>query len=93
MANKINASTLSYEPFKDGTLALYTTDSLMIVPQSRYQELLHMEELHNAMHKDLDNKQNGLERERKMLKKQNTQLTRRSTKVKATKHSLAEKGN
>ena len=92
MANKINASTLSYEPFKDGTLALYTTDSLMIVPQSRYQELLHMEELHNAMHKDLDNKQNGLERERKMLKTKYT-ANRRSTKVKATKHSLAEKGN
>lgn len=93
MANKINASTLSYEPFKDGTLALYTTDSLMIVPQSRYQELLHMEELHNAMHKDLDNKQNGLERERKMLKKTKYTANRRSTKVKAAKHSLAEKGN
>ena len=52
MANKINPSTLSYEPFKDGTLALYTTDSLMIVPQSRFLELLHMEELNNAMYKD-----------------------------------------
>lgn len=68
MANKIKPSTLSYEPFKDGTLALYATDSLMIVPQSRYLELLHMEELYNTMHTDLDNKQNGLERERKMLK-------------------------
>ena len=68
MANKIKPSTLSYEPFKDGTLALYTTDSLMIVPQSRYLELLHTEELYNAMNRDLDNKQNGLERERKMLK-------------------------
>lgn len=91
MANKINASTLSYEPFKDGTLALYTTDSLMIVPQSRYQELLHMEELHNAMHKDLDNKQNGLERERKMLKKQNTQLTEDLQKLKQQNTVLQKK--
>lgn len=93
MANKINPSTLSYEPFKDGTLALYTTDSLMIVSQSRYLELLHMEELYNAMYKDLDNKQNGLERERKMLKKTKCTANRGSTKVKAAKHGLAEKGH
>lgn len=68
MGNKIKSSAFSYEPNQDGTLALYTTENLMIVPQSRYLELLHMEELYNAMHTDLDHKQHSLERERKMLK-------------------------
>lgn len=76
MPNKLKPSTLSYEPFKDGTIALYTTDSLMIVPQSRYLELLHMEELYNTMHTDLDNKQTSLERERKMLKNKMLSLQR-----------------
>ncbi|HBT71580.1 MAG TPA: hypothetical protein DEB37_04705 [Lysinibacillus sp.] len=91
MPNKLKPSTLSYEPFKDGTIALYTTDSLMIVPQSRYLELLHMEELYNTMHTDLDNKQTSLERERKMLKKQNAQLTEDLQKVKQQNMVLQKK--
>ncbi|MEA0552398.1 hypothetical protein U1P98_14575 [Lysinibacillus irui] len=93
MGNKIKSSAFSYEPNQDGTLALYTTENLMIVPQSRYLELLHMEELYNAMHTDLDHKQHSLERERKMLKKQNAQLTEEMQKVKQQNMVLQKKGD
>ncbi|WP_155593780.1 hypothetical protein [Lysinibacillus cavernae] len=91
MPNKLKPSPLSYEPFKDGTLALYTTDSLMIVPQNRYLELLHIEELYNTMHTDLDKKQDGLERERKMVKKQNAQLSEEMQKLKQQNTVLLKK--
>lgn len=91
MGNKIKSSAFSYEPNQDGTLALYTTENLMIVPQSRYLELLHMEELYNAMHTDLDHKQHSLERELKMLKKQNAQLKEEMQKVKQQNMVLQKK--
>lgn len=75
MTNKIKSSTLSYEPFEDGTLALNAAETLMLIPQSRYLELLHKEKVYSARHTDLDHKQNGIEQERKTLKKQNAALT------------------
>ncbi len=75
MTNKIKSSTLSYEPFEDGTLALNAAETLMLIPQSRYLELLHKEKVYSARHTDLDHKQNGIEQERKTLKKQNVALT------------------
>ncbi|MEK5231673.1 hypothetical protein MHB42_07820 [Lysinibacillus sp. FSL K6-0232] len=91
MGNKIEPSTLLYEPLKDGTLALHTAEALMLVPNNRYLQLLHIEELYNAMHTDLDKKHNGLEQERKALKKHNTQLMEETQKLKQQNTILQKK--
>lgn len=70
----MDRSALTWEKMQDGTLAVQTTETLMVLTQSRYEELLHIEELLNDMHIDLDEKQLVLEQERKSLKKQNTKL-------------------
>ncbi|MFJ7732480.1 hypothetical protein ACIQXF_11350 [Lysinibacillus sp. NPDC097231] len=74
MMKKMDLTSLSCEPLKDGTLAINTTETLMLVSQNRYQKLTHLEELYNAIHIDLDEKHTILEQERKFLKNQNRQL-------------------
>lgn len=70
----MDQSALTWEKMQDGTLAVQTTETLMVLTQSRYKELLHFEELLNDMHLDVDEKQLVLEQEQKSLKKQNTKL-------------------
>ncbi|WP_235617007.1 hypothetical protein [Lysinibacillus mangiferihumi] len=72
--SKMDQSALTWEKMQDGTLAVQTTETLMVLTQSRYKELLHFEELLNDMHLDVDEKQLVLEQEQKSLKKQNTKL-------------------
>lgn len=72
--SKMDQSALTWEKMQDGTLAVQTTETLMVLTQSRYKELLHFEELLNDMHLDVDEKQLVLEQEQKSLKKQNTTL-------------------
>ncbi|MFJ5564194.1 hypothetical protein [Lysinibacillus xylanilyticus] len=72
--NKINPTILSCETLKDGTLAIDMTETLMLLSQSRYQELTHIEKLYNALPKDLDEKHHVLKQDQKNLKKQNVQL-------------------
>ncbi|TKI62823.1 hypothetical protein FC756_18825 [Lysinibacillus mangiferihumi] len=74
MMSKMDQSALTWEKMQDGTLAVQTTETLMVLTQSRYKELLHFEELLNDMHLDVDEKQLVLEQEQKSLKKQNTKL-------------------
>ena len=88
---KMNLTTLSCEHLKDGTLAINMTETLMLVSQSRYQELMHSEELYNAMHTDLDEKHHVLEQERKTLKKQNVQLVEEMQKMKQQNAILQKK--
>ncbi|KOP80420.1 hypothetical protein AMS59_03255 [Lysinibacillus sp. FJAT-14745] len=80
--NKINPTPLSCETLKDGTLAINMTEPLNLLSQNRYHELTHIEELYNALHKDLDEKHHVLEQERKELKKQNVQLVDDMQKMK-----------
>lgn len=75
MINKMEQLALSYETLQDGTLAVKTTDTLMLLPQERYKELLRIEALYNSMQDGLGEKQYVLEQERKNLKKQNEVLT------------------
>lgn len=75
MTNKMDLSALTCEKMQDGTLAVKSTETLMMLTQSRYKALMHIEELYNAVHLDLDEKQIVLEQERKNLKKQNAKLT------------------
>ena len=70
----MDRSALTWEKMQDGTLAVKTTETLMVLTQSRYKELLHFEELLKDKHLDIDEKQLILEQERKSLKKQNTKL-------------------
>ncbi|WP_258041044.1 hypothetical protein [Lysinibacillus sphaericus] len=72
--SKMDQSALTWEKMQDGTLAVKTTETLMVLTQSRFKELLHFEELLKDMHLDIDEKQLILEQERKSLKKQNTKL-------------------
>ncbi|MFF2793476.1 hypothetical protein [Lysinibacillus xylanilyticus] len=72
--NKINPTLLSCETLKDGTLAIDMTETLMLLSQSRYQELTQIEKLYNALPKDLDEKHHVLKQDQKNLKKQNVQL-------------------
>ncbi len=72
--SKMDQSALTWEKMQDGTLAVQTTETLMVLTQSRYKELLHFEKLLNDMHLDVDEKQLVLEQEQKSLKKQNTTL-------------------
>ncbi|CAM5191016.1 hypothetical protein LSPH26S_05009 [Lysinibacillus sphaericus] len=74
MMSKMDQSALTWEKMQDGTLAVQTTETLMVLTQSRYKELLHFEKLLNDMHLDVDEKQLVLEQEQKSLKKQNTTL-------------------
>ncbi|MCL1694390.1 hypothetical protein [Lysinibacillus sp. BPa_S21] len=89
--NKINQTTLSCETLKDGTLAIDMTEILMLLPQSRYQELTHIEGLYNALHKNLDEKHHVLEQERKNVKKQNEQLVDEMQKMKLQNAVLLKK--
>ncbi|MFJ7737764.1 hypothetical protein ACIQ2D_15735 [Lysinibacillus sp. NPDC097287] len=75
MIKKMDQLALSYETLKDGTLAVKATDTLMLLPQDRYKELLQVEALYNAIQEGLGEKQYVLEQERKNLKKQNDVLT------------------
>lgn len=86
----MDRSALTYEIMEDGTLAVKTTETLMMLTQSRYKELLHTEELFNAMHVDVDEKQHVLEHERKQLKKQNTKLTEDMQKM-TQQHAVLQK--
>lgn len=81
MMNKKEQLALSYEALQDGTLAVKTKDTIMLLSQTRYKELLHIEELFNAMHVDLDEKQLMLGQERKMLRNQNKMLIEESQKI------------
>lgn len=72
--SKMIPNSLSCERLKDGALAINTTENLMLVLKSRYQELMQIEELYNAMNIDLDEKHTILEQERKVLKKKNIEL-------------------
>ncbi|MFB7156371.1 hypothetical protein [Lysinibacillus sp. NPDC056232] len=91
MMSKMNPTLLSCEPLKDGTLAINTTENLMLVLKSRYHELTHIEELYNAMHIDLDEKHTILEQERKILKKQNLELVEDIQKIKQQNAVLQKK--
>ena len=76
MISKINQLALSYETLQDGTIAVTATDTFMLLPQNRYQELLRIEALYNAIQEGFGEKQYVLEQERKKLKKQNDALLR-----------------
>jgi len=89
--SKMNTTRLSCETLKDGALAVYTTETLILVPRNRYQGLIHMEELYNAMHIDVDEKHHILEQERKLLKKQNIQLVEEVQKLKQQNAVLQKK--
>lgn len=88
---KMNLTTLSCEQLKDGSLAINMTETLMLVSQSRYQELMHIEDLYNTLHTDLDEKHHVLEQERKTLKKQNVQLVEEMQKMKQQNAVLQKK--
>ncbi|MGE7090376.1 hypothetical protein ACQKII_02730 [Lysinibacillus sp. NPDC048646] len=81
MMNKIDPFALSYETLQDGTVAVKTADTLMLLAQNRYKELAHIEQLFNAMDVDLDEKHQILEQNRRTLKKQNAQLTEELQKI------------
>jgi len=81
MMSKMNLTSLSCESLKDGALAINTTENLTLVLKSRYYELTHIEELYNAIHIDLDEKQTILEQQRKILKKQNLELMEDMKKI------------
>ncbi|MGE7694109.1 hypothetical protein ACQKNC_08300 [Lysinibacillus sp. NPDC094177] len=89
--NKINPVALSCEKLKDGTLAIDTTETLMVLSQNRYQKLTHIEELYHALHKDLDEKHHVLEQERNNFKKQNVQLAEDMQKMKQQNAVLQKK--
>lgn len=91
MVNKMDLSALSCEKMQDGSLAVEMTETLMLLSQSRYKELMHIEELFNAMHNDLDEKQVVLEQERKNLKKRNIKLTEDMQKMKQQNAVLQKK--
>ncbi|MFJ7952100.1 hypothetical protein ACIQZG_11295 [Lysinibacillus sp. NPDC096418] len=74
MINKMDQIALTYETLQDGALAVTATDTLMLLPQERYKELLRIEALYNAIQEGLSEKQYILEQERKKLKKQNEVL-------------------
>ena len=82
MMSKMIPNSLSCERLKDGALAINTTENLMLVLKSRYQELMQIEELYNAMNIDLDEKHTILEQERKVLKKKNIELVEDMQKIK-----------
>ncbi|MFF2177672.1 hypothetical protein ACFVT8_14550 [Lysinibacillus sp. NPDC058147] len=79
------------ETLKDGTLAINMTEPLNLLSQRRYQELVHIEELYHALHKNLDEKQYVLERDQKNLKKQNIQLIDDMQKMKHQNAVLQKK--
>ncbi|MEY9971381.1 hypothetical protein ABH966_001754 [Lysinibacillus sp. RC46] len=89
--NKINPTTLSCATLKDGTLSIDITETLMLLSQSRYQELTHIAELYNALHKDLDEKHHIQELEQKNLKRQNIQLMDDMQKMKQQNAVLQKK--
>lgn len=89
--NKIDLPALSCEKLQDGSLAVKATETMMLVTQNRYKELMHMEELFNAMYIDLDQKQVVLEQERKNLKKLNNKLTEDMQKLKQQNAVLQKK--
>lgn len=91
MMSKMNPILLSCESLNDGALAINTTEKLMLVLKSRYHELTHIEELFNALHKDLDEKHKILEQERKILKKQNLELVEDMQKIKKQNAVLQRK--
>lgn len=91
MMNKMDLSALSCEKMQDGSFAVKTTETMMLLTESRYKELLHMEELFNAMHSDLDEKQVVLEQERKNLKKLNIKLTEDMQKMQQQNAVLQKK--
>lgn len=74
MINKKDQIGLSYETMPDGTLAVKVDETLMLLPQERYKELLRIEALYNAMQEGFGEKQYVLEQERKNLKKHNDVL-------------------
>jgi len=88
---KVNATGLSCETLKDGALAINMTETLILVSQNRYQGLMHIEELYNAMHIDVDEKHRILEQERKRLKKQKLQLAEEVQKLKQQNVVLQKK--
>ncbi len=87
---KVNATGLSCETLKDGALAINMTETLILVSQNRYQGLMHIEELYNAMHVDIDEKHHILEQERKLLKKTKFTAGGRSAKIKAEKCGITK---
>lgn len=89
----MNPTSLSCERLKDGALAINTTEILMLVLKSRYHELMHIEELYNAMNIDLDEKHTILEQERKVLKKKNSELVEDMQKIKQQNAVLQKKAN
>ncbi|MEB2281740.1 hypothetical protein LAV73_17310 [Lysinibacillus xylanilyticus] len=91
MMSKMNSTSLSCERLKDGALAINTTENLMLVLKSRYHELMHIEELYNAMNLDLDEKHIILEQERKVLKKNNIELVEDMQKIKQQNAVLQKK--
>lgn len=88
--NKINPTILSYDTLKDGALAIDMTETLMLLSQSRYQELTHIEKLYNALPKDLD-EHHVLKQDQKNLKKQNVQLVDDMKKLKQQNAVLQKK--
>lgn len=74
MNNKIDQLALSYETLPDRSIAVTATDTVMLLSQDRYKELLRIEALYNAIQEGLGEKQYVLEQERKNLKKQNDVL-------------------
>ncbi|KOS68830.1 hypothetical protein AEA09_09950 [Lysinibacillus contaminans] len=91
MINKMDQLALFYETLQDGTLAVKATDTLMLVPQDRYKELLRIEALYNAIQEGFGEKQYVLEQERKNLKKQNDELANDIKKLKQRNAVLQKK--
>lgn len=90
MMNKIDPFTLSCETLQDGTLAVKTTEPLMLLAQNRYKELAHIEQLFNAMDVVLDEKHQILEQDRRTLKTKCT-ADRRAAKDCTAKCSVEKK--
>ncbi|MGE6517014.1 hypothetical protein [Lysinibacillus sphaericus] len=81
MMNKIDPFALSCETLQDGTLAVQTSEPLLLLSQNRYKELVHIEQLFNNMHVESHEKHTILELDRRTLKKQNAQLIEEIQKI------------